>query len=862
VAGTQKLVIVESPTKARTIRQYLGGDYRVEASMGHVRDLPANADEIPAKIKDREWARLGVDIEQGFEPIYVVPSDKKKVVSELKKALKNADELYLATDEDREGESIGWHLLQVLKPKVPTRRMVFHEITPEAIQAALESPREIDDQLVAAQETRRVLDRLVGYIVSPLLWKKVAPRLSAGRVQSVAVRMLVLRERERIAFRSGSYWDLKARFTTPDQSFEAQLVNVDGQRVATGRDFDENTGRIIDGRDVLLLEEPSARQLVKGLTDAPFTVRSVERKTATRHPAPPFTTSTLQQEANRKLGFGARTTMQVAQRLYENGLITYMRTDSVHLSDQAITAARNLVGSRYGEQYLSDKPRQYATKSKGAQEAHEAIRPAGTEMRTVEDLGLNGPEARLYELIWKRTVATQMAEARLAFTTVLLAATDAESGQTAEFRASGREVVFPGFFRAYVEGSDDPDEALDDQSRPLPALAENQNVPCSKVEPIGHETKPPARYTEATLVKALEAAGIGRPSTYATIIDTIQNRGYVVQQARQLVPTFTAMAVTSLLEQTHGNVVDLEFTAAMEQRLDAIADHEDSDYLEEFYHRQLMPGLDTGAELDPRDVCSITHENIAPWTIRVGRYGPYVEVFGDDGKRTATVSLPDETAPGDVDRAMIEKLVADAQRGDEPLGLDPETNESVFVLTGRFGPYVQRGERSTEKGAPKPKRVSLPKGVGIEDVTLELALDLLSLPRTLGTHPDDGEPIKAGIGQYGPYVVHKRTYASLKKEDDVLTVALDRALELLAAKAAGRRGAAREALRELGEHPEDGKPVVILDGRYGPYVKHNRTNASLPDGTAVESFTMAQAVELLAAKKAAPKKRGGGRRKR
>jgi len=854
VAGTQKLVIVESPTKARTIRQYLGGDFRVEASMGHVRDLPANAEEIPAKIKGNDWARLGVNVEDGFEPIYVVPADKKKVVSELKKALKDADELYLATDEDREGESIGWHLLQVLKPKIPTRRMVFHEITPEAIQKALESPREIDEQLVAAQETRRVLDRLVGYIVSPLLWKKVAPRLSAGRVQSVAVRMLVLRERERIAFRSGSYWDLKARFDAAGDTFDAQLVNVDGKRVATGRDFDENTGRIIDGRDVLLLEEPSARQLVAGLTDAPFTVHSVERKTATRKPAPPFTTSTLQQEANRKLGFGARTTMQVAQRLYENGYITYMRTDSVHLSDQAVTAARGLVASRYGDQYLSDAPRQYATKSKGAQEAHEAIRPAGTEMRTVEQIGLKGPEARLYELIWKRTVATQMAEARLAFTTVMLAATDAESGQTAEFRASGREVVFPGFFRAYVEGSDDPDEALEDQSRPLPKLAESQEIPCTNVEPIGHETKPPARFTEATLVKALEAAGIGRPSTYATIIDTIQNRGYVVQQARQLVPTFTAMAVTALLEQTHGNVVDLEFTAAMEEHLDAIADDTEKDYLDEFYHKQLMPGLDAGAELDPREVCSFTHENIAPWTIRVGRYGPYVEVFDDDGNRTATVSLPDDAAPGDVDKPLIEKLVADAQRGDEPLGADPETGDHVYVLTGRFGPYVQRGERSKEKGAPKPKRVSLPKGTGVEDVTLELALDLLSLPRTLGPHPDDGEAVKAGIGQYGPYVVHKRTYASLKKEDDVLTVGLDRALELIKAKAEGRRGAARETLRELGDHPEDGKPVVVLDGRYGPYVKHGRTNASLPEGTSVESLTMAQAVEMLAKKKAAPKR--------
>lgn len=834
-----KLVIVESPTKARTIRKFLGKGYRVEASMGHVRDLPANADQIPEGLRDRPWARLGVDVEDKFTPVYVVPPEKKKVVTELKQALKGADELLLATDEDREGESIGWHLLQVLKPKVPTRRMVFHEITPEAIARALASPREIDAALVNAQETRRVLDRLVGYTVSPVLWKKVKPRLSAGRVQSVAVRLLVLRERERMAFVSGTWWDLKATLSKDEQAFRAALHAVDGERVATSRDFDERTGRLIEGREVLLLDETRARRLAAGLAGSTFTVSDVETRDATRSPYPPFTTSTLQQEANRKLGFGAKTTMQVAQRLYENGFITYMRTDSVHLSDEAVTAARGLVERRYGASFLSRGPRRYATKAKGAQEAHEAIRPAGTQMPTVEELRLSGPEARLYELIWKRTVATQMADARLAFTTVTL---DASAGEEkATFRATGKEVRFPGFFRAYVEGSDDPDAALDDQSQLLPSMAVRDALPAEDVEAEGHETRPPARYTEATLVKALEKEGIGRPSTYASIIDTIQNRGYVFTAGRQLVPTFTAIAVTQLLEEILGEVVDTEFTAEMENRLDDIATSDDSlAYLEEFYRNALLGSIERSNAVDPKTICSVHSPRATPHVIRVGRYGPYVEMEGETGAQT--VSLPEDVPPADIDAAWLEAHMADAARGDEPIGVDPVSGLPVYVLTGRFGPYVQLGDAD---GKEKPKRSSLPKGTSPADITLTHALGLLSLPRDLGTHPEDGKTIQAGLGRFGPYVKHGSTYASLQPTDDVLTVDLPRALTLLAEKAArgGRRGA--QPLRTLGEHP-DGGEVGVYEGRFGPYVKHGKINATLPKGTSPDGVTLEEALPLLA----------------
>ncbi len=868
-AGT-KLVIVESPTKARTIRQFLGKDFRVEASMGHVRDLPSNADEIPEEIKKKSWARIGVNTEDGsFEPVYVVPDDKKKVVTELRRAVREASELYVATDEDREGESIGWHLLEVLKPKIPTHRMVFHEITPGAIQAALASPRAIDAKLVQAQEARRIIDRLVGYVVSPLLWKKVAPRLSAGRVQSVAVRILVLRERERMAFRVGSSGGLRAAGVGSPTPSAAPRGSWGGGGVAPGRDFDETTGRLRDeSANVALLGETDAKALATRLAKAAFTVTNLDTKPATRSPYPPFTTSTLQQEANRKLGWTSRQTMQVAQKLYENGYITYMRTDSVHLSGEAISAAQSKIRSLYGADYLyggaTPKARQYETKSKGAQEAHEAIRPAGTEMKTVEELRLSGLDARLYELIWKRTVATQMADARLRFVNATIVAQDPERGP-AEFRASGREVVFPGFFRAYVEGSDDPDSALDDQSRPLPALKQDEQVPCRGVDASGHETKPPARYTEATLVKALEAEGIGRPSTYATIIDTVQRRGYVFAANKQLVPTFTAFAVTSLLERTLGRIVDTEFTAAMESRLDDISDAGSAGrYLSGFYSEELVPGVDRGGELDPRAICTVASEKYAPWSVRVGRYGPYAELPQEGDAKPLTVTVPEDIPPADLTREMLDALASGGGKSEGGLGQDPATGLPVYLLNGRYGWFVQLGE-SDDKGA-KPKRTSLPKGVEPAKLTLADALRLLALPRELGKHPDDGELVKAGIGQYGPYVVHGKTYASLKGSDDVLRIELPRALELLAEKLAGGGRGARGAraaaapLRELGVHPADGKPVVVLDGRYGPYVQHEKTNATLPKGTDIAALTLDEALALVAAKAAAgPKKPARGR---
>ncbi len=852
-ASASKLVIVESPTKAKTIRKYLGKEFRVEASMGHVRDLPSSAAEIPAKYKKESWARLGVNVESGFEPLYIVPKDKKKIVAELKKALKDADELYLATDEDREGESIGWHLVQVLKPKIPTKRMVFHEITPDAIRGALEKTREIDVALVSAQETRRVLDRLVGYSVSPLLWKKVKPKLSAGRVQSVAVRILVLRERERIAFVAGSYWDIKALLEHTNQQFSAGLHSIDGERLATGRDFDENTGRIAEGKEVLLLEEPRARAIAAALDGQAMKVASVDTRESIRKPYPPFTTSTLQQEANRKLGFGARQTMSVAQRLYENGYITYMRTDSVNLSDQAITAARGRISGQYGDSYLSPSPRQFSTAAKGAQEAHEAIRPSGTEMPTVSELGLSGPEARLYELIWKRTIATQMANARLEFTAVKLNATGPD-GETLEFRASGRRVVFPGFLRAYVEGSDDPESALDDRDAPLPIMATGDDARANQISAEGHETKPPARYTEASLVKALEAQGIGRPSTYASIIDTIQARGYVFAKGKQLVPTFTAMAVTRLLEQTHANVVDVDFTAAMERNLDGIADGDESrEYLNKFYENDLLAGVKAGEALEARGVCTLSFRKLAPHDVRVGRYGPYVEFEKAEGEEKArTISLPDELAPADLTPELLAELEEAAAAAERPIATDAESGLPIYLRTGRFGPYLQLGEQGED--GKKPRRVSVPKNWLGDQLTQERIEGLLSLPRLIGKHPEDDKVVKAGIGQYGPYVLHNRVYASIKKDsdDDVLTIGMERALQLLAEKA--KRGPAREPIKALGEHPKDGGPVEIFDGRYGPYVKHKRVNATIPKGTDPASVTMEQAVEWIAEKAAKPKR--------
>jgi DNA topoisomerase I len=846
-----KLVIVESPTKAKTIRNFLPKGYQVKASMGHVRDLPASASEIPPKVKGEPWARLGVNVGKDFEPLYVIPASKKKVVKELKELLEKADELILATDEDREGESIGWHLTEVLKPKVPVRRMVFHEITQEAIQQALNQTRTIDDNLVRAQETRRILDRLVGYTLSPLLWKKIAPKLSAGRVQSVAVRLLVLRERERRAFRAGTYWDLKALLNKrPDQPahrFEAQLVSVGDVRVASGRDFDENTGKIAEGKEVLLLNEEETNKLRERLLKGTWTVASVEERTATRSPAPPFTTSTLQQEANRKLGWGAKQTMRTAQNLYENGYITYMRTDSVNLSDEAIDAARRRVTELYGSDYLSKSPRRYATKSKGAQEAHEAIRPAGGQMLAADSLPISGQERALYDLIWKRTVATQMAEARLKFTTVQIRVEDAL------FRASGRTVLFPGFFRAYLEGSDDPEAALEDQDTTLPPLAVDEIVDVRELEAIGHETKPPARYTEASLVKALEAEGIGRPSTYATIIDTIQERGYCFKQRKELVPTFIAFAVTKLLEDHFEDLVDLSFTAQMEQTLDDIAEGDTGwlEYLRHFYLGQL--GLESQVkeketQIDARSASQVDLADL-PVEIRIGQFGPFL-ARGENGDRV-TVSLPSNLAPADLDADTVEKLLLQKGEGPETLGLDPETEKPVYLKVGPYGPYVQLGDEGEGK-AKKPKRTSLLKGMNAEDVDLEMALKLLSLPRTLGEHPDTGEPVKAGVGRFGPFVVHQNTFVSIKPPDDVLEIDLKQALELLAAKPE-KGGSSKEVLKEVGEHPEDKSPVRVFSGRYGPYVNHKRTNATLPKDMNPQEVTMEQALQMLEQKKTAKK---------
>ncbi len=848
------LVIVESPTKARTIRNYLPQGYQVEASMGHVRDLPASADEIPASYKDKDWANLGVNVENGFEPIYVIPKGKKKVVQGLKSALKSADELILATDEDREGESISWHLLQILKPKVPIKRMVFHEITREAIQKSLKNCRDIDENLVHAQETRRILDRLYGYTLSPLLWKKIAWGLSAGRVQSVAVRLLVQRERDRLAFQSGGYWDLKALLEKEKSPFEAKLITLGGKKIATGSDFDPNTGKIAQGRDVVLLNEQEANTLKERLEGKTWTVTKREEKATTRKPYPPFTTSTLQQESNRKLGISARDTMRIAQKLYEEGYITYMRTDSVHLSDEAIKAARSCVEEKYGKEYLSPKPRQYTTKSKGAQEAHEAIRPAGNRFRTPQETGLSGQEFSLYDLIWKRTVACQMANAKLTQISVLLDVEDAG------FRSSGKRIDFPGFFRAYVEGSDDPDAAIEDQEVILPPLQEGDHPNCKELDVLGHETQPPARYTEASLVKMLEGEGVGRPSTYASIIGTIRDRGYAQMRSKALVPTFTAFAVVTLLEQHFPDLVDTKFTSKMEQTLDEIATGEAKwvPYLQKFYSGE--EGLDTQVkvrvdQIDPGVAKAINLDNLDA-TVKIGKFGPYVEVL--EGEEKITASIPADLTPSDLNPEQVTKLLKQKTEGPEKVGLHPETGEPIYLLIGSYGPYVQLGEATEEN--KKPKRASLPKGTKVEDVTLDMAVGLLALPRLLGTHPETGAKIKASLGRFGPYVVHDqgkegKDYRSLKKEDDVLTVTLERALELLAQPKKGRGGGrAKKPLKELGVHPEDQEAVNVYEGPYGIYVKHGKVNAGLPEGETVETITLEKALELLAAKASTKKK--------
>ncbi len=843
------LVIVESPTKARTIRGFLPKGFQVEASMGHVRDLPNNASEVPAAQKANKWASLGVNTTADFEPLYVVPKDKKKVVKELKAALKGAEQLLLATDEDREGESISWHLMQLLAPKVPVKRMVFHEITKEAIAKALDQTRDLDMELVHAQETRRILDRLVGYTLSPLLWKKVAWGLSAGRVQSVAVRLLVQRERARRAFHSGSYWDLKAKLEIANSNFEAKLTHVDSQKIATGNDFDETTGGLKVGSKVRLLSEQDANSLLRKVKTANWQVSAVDARPTVRKPVPPFTTSTLQQEANRKLRLSARETMRCAQGLYERGFITYMRTDSVHLSDQAINAARSCVQDKYGSDYLSPTARQFNTKSRNAQEAHEAIRPAGEHFRTPNETGLEGRDLALYELIWKRTVASQMKEAKLTMLSVDLLVAEAN------FRATGKRIDFPGFFRAYVEGSDDPEAALEGQEVLLPDLKVGDSPAPEEVLALAHETQPPARYSEASLVKMLEKEGIGRPSTYASIIGTIADRGYASIQNNSLTPSFTAFAVTALLEEHFPDLVDTSFTARMELTLDEISTGKVQwlPYLDAFYKGN--KGLESLVQQREGDIDSGVSRTIEleglPCAVRIGRFGAYLEAkrVGEDGEEELIkATLPQEITPADLDAEKAELILKQKADGPESIGVDPETGDQIYLLFGQYGPYVQRGEVSDEN--PKPKRASLPKGTNPEALSFEDALGLLRLPRLLGEHPNGGR-IQAGLGRFGPYVVWDKgkgdkDYRSLKGEDDVLLVELTRALELLAMPKRGRGG--RIALKDLGIPDGSNEKIQVFDGPYGLYVKQGKVNASLPEGKGADEISLLEAIELLNAK--------------
>jgi DNA topoisomerase-1 len=848
-------VIVESPAKARTIEGYLGEGYKVASSIGHIRDLPNRASDVP-KEKRAKYGTMGVAIDQDFEPLYLVDKDKKKTVDELKRSLKDADELLLATDEDREGEAIAWHLLQVLKPKVPVRRMVFHEITRDAIERSLGETRQIDDRLVDAQETRRILDRLYGYEVSPVLWKKVTQGLSAGRVQSVATRLIVERERERIAFVEVSYWDLEGNFDPG--SFDARLVALDGKRVARGSDFGGD-GKA-KTRDLAHLDEESARGLLERLQGATFTVRSKDEKPYTRKPTAPFRTATLQQEASRKLRYTSQTTMRVAQRLYENGYITYMRTDSTSLSDAAVAAARKQVTELYGADYLPPKPRLWERKVKNAQEAHEAIRPAGDFFRTPNQVRgeLNRDELALYELIWKRTISSQMADARGETVSLRLAASSS-SGEDVEFGASGTVITFPGFLAAYEVGKDDD---VDEDQRPLPNLEEGQAVETKELTAQGHSTSPPARYTEATLVRALEERGIGRPSTYAAIIGTVMDRGYAFKRGTALVPSFLAFSVTELLEKHFGRLVDYEFTARMEDDLDRIAAGDEGrvEWLRRFYFGDGEPndeGLKTlvGAlgDIDARAVNTFPiGEDVV---LRVGRYGPYVE----RGEERA--SVPPDLAPDELTLDKAKELLAQPS-GDRDLGAHPETGRQLTARTGRFGPYVTEVLPEDDKG--KPKTASLFKSMSLDTVTLEDAVKLMSLPRTLGPDPSDGEDVVALNGRFGPYIKKGTETRSLESEEQLFTVTLEQALELLSKpKARQRRGAAAGPLRELGVDPITEKKIVVRKGRFGPYVTDGETNASLRAGDEVESLTHERAIELLADRRArGPAKPGRKKRTR
>lgn len=865
-SSSKNLVIVESPTKARTIRRFLGKEFDVVSCMGHVRDLPTSAKDVPEKYKKEKWSNLGVNVDRNFSPLYCVPSKKKKVISELKKKVKTASQIYLATDEDREGESISWHLLEILKPKIPIKRMIFHEITKKAILDALENTRDINEDLVRAQEARRILDRLVGYTISPLLWKKIAYGLSAGRVQSVVVQILAERELARLRFVPADYWNLQATLSpshrnenSDKNSFVAKLLSCENKKIAKGTDFNPDTGQLLKGKQAstLWLSEEKAKKLQQELQSASWEVLEVIKKDIFRKPPPPFITSTLQQDASRRFGWGATQVMKVAQSLYEQGYITYMRTDSTFISQQAVEVVRKAILSLYGKSYLPDRPRNYAAqKVKGAQEAHEAIRPSGTEFRKPDEIDLDQDQFKLYDLIWKRTMASQMVDAKQKQVSLRIKA------MQLIFAASGTTIEFPGFLRVYVEGRDDVEAALEEKDVVLPPLKEGDLLTCHKIQPTFHKTKPASRFTEAGLIQTMEERGIGRPSTYAPTIATVMQRGYVNKQGTTLVPTFTALVVSYLLKNHLPDYVESEFTSNMEKSLDNIAEGalDWVKYLKSIYFGEagLRDLVEKQEEIiDPDEARSLKNirefqlKMLNQFEFRVGKYGAYVCRKTDRGDKVCA-SIPDKQAPGEIDAEWVNKLLDKKMSGNDTLGKDPKTGQPIYLLEGRYGPYLQLGElddtlskkdRSQKKSF---RRASIPKNIDVESLTLNQALFLLSLPLALGVHPQSQKEVKIGHGQFGPYVVHDGDYRSIPKNDDLFKVDLDRALELLAQEKRGRSRRTSTPIKELGAYKE--KPLAIYKGQYGPYIKWGKENCSLPKDVEFENMTMDDALDIIKGK--------------